>query len=158
MTLEGAPGLNARLEALRSGKATKTILGQFGLLAVRFAKAKVPRKTGNLGRTIRVGNVDVTRQSVSVLAGGERDVGYAAHVEFGTKSHPIVPVRARVLAWGGARRLSGNLRSGASATSFAMSVNHPGTQPKPYLVPGAQQALQDVGLADAVIDVWNSAA
>ena len=156
--LEGDEDLNRRFNALRSGKAEKKILSQFGLLGVRFAKADVPRKTGNLGRTIRVGDIDVRRQSVSILAGGRRNVGYAAAVEFGSKSHIIVPKRAKVLAWGGARRLSGNLRAGAKPTSFARKVHHPGTSAKPYLVPGAKRALREVDKAAAVITTWNGAA
>ena len=158
MTLQGADDLNARLEALRTGKANKLILGQFGLLAVKNAKERVPRKTGNLGRTIRVGNIDVARQTITITAGGDRNVGYARYVEEGTRAHIIVPVRRKALAWGGARRLSGNLRKGAKATNFAKRVHHPGTRAQPFLVPGAKQALADVGLADAVITVWNSAA
>lgn len=158
MSLEGADSLNKRFEALRNGTADKRLLGQFGLLAVQFAKDMVPRKTGNLGRTIRVSNVDVARQSVSVVAGGQRNVGYAAMVEFGTRPHLIVPVRARVLAWGGPRRLSGNLRSGARATSFAKRVHHPGTRPKPYLVPAGEKALREVDKAAAIIQTWNNAA
>ena len=156
--IDGDEALHKRLEALRNGSATNRILGEFGLLAVKFAKDMVPRKTGNLGRTIRVEGVDAARQSVTVKAGGSRNVGYAAHVEFGTRPHLIVPVRARVLAWGGARRLSGNLRSGASPTNFARRVNHPGTAPRPYLVPGSKKALAEVGLAEAVIETWNQAA
>jgi hypothetical protein len=156
--LVGDEALQRRFAALKSGKANKLILGQFGQLAVQFAKAKVPRKTGNLGRTIRVGPVSVDAQSVQVLAGGSREVGYAAYVEFGTGPHLIVPVNAKVLAWGGNRRLSGNLRSGAGATGFAMRVNHPGSKAKPYLVPGAEEALERVGLANAVIQTWNEAA
>ena len=156
--LKGDEELHRRLEALRTHKADKKILGQWAALAVRFAKAEVPRKTGNLGRTIRIESVDPNRQQAKVSAGGSRDVGYAAYVEFGTRSHIIVPRRAKVLAWGGARRLSGNLRAGASATSFARRVNHPGTKPHPYLEPGAKKALREVGLADGVIATWNEAA
>jgi hypothetical protein len=156
--LQGADDLMARFEALRTGKAGRQVLGRFGLLAVQRAKERVPRKTGNLDRTIRVSEVDETAQRVRVAAGGVRDVGYARHVEFGTRPHVILPRSKKALAWGGARRLSGSLRRGASATSFARRVNHPGTRARPYLVPGAQQALREVGLSDAVVSVWNEAA
>lgn len=158
VTVTGADDLQKRIAALRSGKANKLILGQFGLLGVRFARDKVHRRTGNLGRTIRVGDIDVAGQSVTIVAGGQRNVGYAAAEELGSRPHIIVPVRAKALAWGGPRRLSGSLRKGAKATNFAKRVRHPGTKPHPYLVPGAQQALAEVGKADAVIRVWNEAA
>lgn len=156
--VEGADALYRRFEALRQGKAERMILGQFGLLAVGYAKAKAPRKTGNLRRTIRVESVDEREQTVRVVAGGSREVGYAAMVEFGTRPHVIVPRRRKALAWGGARRLSGSLRKGASPTRFARRVRHPGTPARPYLVPGAEQALREVGLADAVVRAWDDAA
>lgn len=153
--VRGAEGLKARLDALRAGGERRKMMRLLGLAAVDEAKQLVPRKTGNLGRTIRVGTA--TDRSVEVIAGGQREVGYAAHVEFGTGPHVIVPRTARVLAWGGSRRLSGNLRSGSMPTNFAMRVNHPGTAPKPYLVPGAEKALERGGLKDAVIKTWNEA-
>lgn len=177
--LGGYEELSARFSALRDGTATRQVLGQFGLLAVQRAKERVPRKTGNLDRTIRVAEIDVQAQRVRVVAGGtgrrganqygsyaSGAVGYAAYVEFGTRPHVIEPRPGRrgrngrpaALAWGGARRLSGSLRSGARPTSFARRVNHPGTRARPYLRPGAQQALSDVGLADIVVQVWNEAA
>lgn len=156
--LQGADALMRRFEALRTGKAERKVLGQFGLLAVQRASERVPRRTGNLARTIRVAEVDEARQSVRVTAGGTRLVGYAADVEFGTRPHVIVPRTRKALAWGGARRLSGSLRRGSKATNFARRVNHPGTRARPYLRPGAEQALREVGLADVVISVWNEAA
>lgn len=156
--LQGSAELMRRFEALRTGKANRAILGQFGTLAVQYARGLVPQKTRNLHRTIRVGDIDVAGQSVQVIAGGRRSVGYAAHVEFGTRPHIIRPKRpGGVLAWGGQRRLSGSLRRGSKPTRFARFVNHPGTRPKPYLVPGAKRALGEVGLADRVIETWNRA-
>lgn len=156
--LQGYEDLSARFSALRDGTADRQVLGRFGLLAVQRAQERVPRRTGNLARTIRVAEVDVAEQRVRVVAGGTDAVGYAADVENGTRPHVIVPRRRRALAWGGARRLSGSLRRGASPTNFARRVNHPGTRPRPYLRPGAEQALREVGLGDAVIAVWNEAA
>lgn len=158
MEVKGAAALDARFEALRTGKATRLVLGRFGLLTVQYAKELVPRRTGMLHRTIRLGPVDETRQSVSVIAGGTRSVGYAEAVERGTRPHVILPRKKKALAWGGARRLSGSLRSGARPTNFARRVNHPGTKARPYLRPGAERALRDVGLADQVVLTWNRAA
>lgn len=158
MEVIGAKELQRRLAALEKGTADNQILGQWAALGVRFAKDEVRRKTGNLGRTIRIDSVDARRQSARIIAGGSRNVGYAAYVEFGTGAHIIVPRRAKVLAWGGARRLSGNLRSGARPTSFARRVRHPGTRANPYLVPGAKKALAEVDKARAVIKTWNDAA
>lgn len=151
--LTGAKELQARLAAISD---TKQILGIISLRAVAEAKALVPRRTGNLGRTIRLGRVDA--DSAEVLAGGKLKVGYAAAVEFGTKPHVIRPRRAKVLAWGGPRTLAGGLRKGGRATHFAGRVNHPGTRAKPYLVPGIRKALRDAGLKVHIRDAWNRAA
>ena len=145
-----------RLKALAAANFRKDILARVGMLAVHEAKALVPRKTGNLDRTIRLGPHDDER--ALIYAGGMRDVGYAAYVEFGTGPHVIVPRKAKVLAWVGNRRLSGTLRKGAKAEFFAMRVNHPGTRPKPYLVPGAKAALRKAGMRDDIVKAWNDAA
>jgi hypothetical protein len=148
--------LSPRLRALGSAEMRRSILGRIGMLAVREAKNLVPRKTGNLDRSIRLGTHD--DKHVQILAGGIGQVGYAAAVEFGSRPHVIVPKRARVLAWGGQRRLSGTLRSGAKPEFFAMRVNHPGARAKPYLVPGAKAAMRKGGLRDGLVKAWNDAA
>jgi len=152
-TLQGGPELQRRLTAI--GEAPKDILRNVGLHAVREAKILVPRRTGNLGRTIRIGTL--TPSYVEVQAGGTSQVGYAAAVEFGSRAHVIVPRQASVLAWGGERTLGGRLRAGSRPTHFARRVNHPGTRAKPFLIPGLQKALQLVGLGD-LVKRWNGAA
>jgi hypothetical protein len=151
--LKGGPQLQRRLVAI--GKAPREILREVGIRGVAESKALVPRRTGNLGRTIRLGALTPT--SVEIHAGGTLQVGYAAAVEFGTRPHVIVPRKARVLAWGGARTLGGRLRAGATATSFAARVNHPGSKAHPYLRPGLAKALDLVGLG-GIVRAWNDAA
>lgn len=151
--MHGVDQLQARLRAMQNSKAQ---LGLVALAAVQEAKGLVPRRTGNLARTIRVGRV--TDDSAEVLAGGKNAVGYAAAVEFGTKPHLIVPRRAKVLAWGGQRTLGGRLRSGGRATNFARRVRHPGTKAKPYLRPGIERALTRAGILARITDSWNRAA
>lgn len=151
VSVEGFGDLQKRLAAISSKNQFEGILRDLGRAAVREAKILVPRKTGNLGRSIRVGRVSGSSVRIQAMA------GYAAFVELGTRPHTIRPVNARVLAWGGARRLSGSLRSGSKPTNFAMVVHHPGTRPQPYLLPGAQRAVAGVGVA-ALVRAWNSAA
>lgn len=153
IALTGADELQRRLAAISD---TRQMVGLIGLRAVAEAKGLVPRRTGNLARTIRLGRV--TDDYAEVLAGGQSKVGYAAAVEFGTKAHIIRPRRAKALAWGGARTLSGRLRKGARPEFFARSVRHPGTTAKPYLVPGIRKALRDAGLKVQIVDAWNRAA
>lgn len=152
MSIDGMDQLRRRFEAITDHRQ---LLGTLGLLAVSYAKEIVPRQTGNLGRTIRLGQV--TEDSAQILAGGQDGVGYAQAVEFGSKAHVIVPRRRKALAWGGNRRLSGNLRSGSKPEFFAKRVNHPGTQPKPYLRPAAEKAVADAGVS-VIVKAWNEAA
>ena len=164
--LEGSADLQKKLIALQNGTANERILRLLGNEVVSRAKQNVPQKTRNLHRTIRVDEVDERTQTVRVVAGSTNGkVGYAQYVEFGTKPHVIVPKPGRkgrngrpaALAWGGARRLSGNLRSGSRPTNFAYRVNHPGTRPRPYLIPAAQETLRSVRLAPELVKVWNDA-
>ena len=150
--IQGSRELQARLRAIAN---TKPMMTKIAIASVSSAKALVPRKTGNLARTIRIGVV--TDHSLEIVAGGRRDVGYAAAVEFGTKAHTIVPRKAKVLAWGGGRTLGGRLRSGSRPTNFARKVRHPGSRAKPYLVPGLEFGVAR-GAVDAITDAWNKGA
>lgn len=150
--IQGMTELQKRFAAIADHRE---MLGKMAILAVSYAKQNVHRKTGNLGRTIRVGTI--TDDSAQILAGGVGGVGYAQAEEFGTRPHTIVPKRRKALAWGGARRLSGSLRSGARATSFATKVEHPGTQPHPFLKPAAEKAVEDSGV-ELIVRAWNEAA
>lgn len=147
----GSRELHNRLRALGEMKPTLT---KVGLLSVAEAKRLVPRRTGNLGRTIRIDSV--SDRHVDVAAGGRLSVGYAAAVEFGTRPHTIVPKRAKALAWGGPRTLGGRLRSGGKPQFFAKRVHHPGSRAKPYLIPGLREGVKAV--TGFVIDAWNRGA
>jgi hypothetical protein len=151
--LQGYEGLRKRFAAIQDNRK---LLGQLAGLAVAEAAKLAPVKTGNLRRSIRIGTV--SESSASIIAGGRGGVGYAAIVERGSRPHVIVPRNRKVLAWGGNRRLSGSLRTGARATNFARRVNHPGTRAKPYLLPGAQAAASKAGFAQQLIKTWNEAA
>lgn len=151
--IQGMTALQRRFAAISD---TRQLLGQVALLGVREAKALVPYKTHNLQHTIRPGII--TAVSGQIMAGGKDGVGYAQAVEFGTRAHVIVPRNRKALAWGGDRRLSGSLRTGAKATNFATRVNHPGSRPKPYLIPGAKQGVEKAGLAKRIITAWDGAA
>jgi hypothetical protein len=145
--VQGTDQLLARLTALGKTEGTLKVLQ---LKTVREAKLIVHRKTGHLGRSIVPGTV--TRDHATV----EARTPYAATVELGSKPHIIRPKKAKVLAWGGTRRLSGTLATGSAPTHFARLVHHPGTKPYPYLIPAAKKAL--AGFKDAVVKLWNEAA
>lgn len=107
----------------------------------------VPWRTGNLLQSFRF-------RSTATQARWFPTARYAPFVEFGTKPHTIVPVNARVLAWGGGRSAgryvtasSGRqyFRQGAVGTaSFAMRVNHPGTKPKPFMKKIVEKSAAEV--------------
>lgn len=148
--IKGIPQLRARLKALTPDKGLMTRLA---LSAVREQKLLVPRKTGNLGRSIRLGSV------TSKMAETVATANYAAFVERGTRPHEIRPRKRKALrfATGGSARLSGSPRTGGQVR-FAKRVQHPGTKAKPYMLPGAQKALRKAGLRDVIVEAWNDAA
>ena len=161
--LVGYEALTARITAVSNadGRVGDRMLRTWQLGTIRRAKLAVPRKTGNLGRTIHAGAID-GRRGATVLVSAE----YASAVELGTRAHEIRPRPGRIgrngrpaaLAWGGARRLTGTLRSGASPEHFARSVQHPGTRPRPFLRPAAIEALEFLKLEDEYVVAWNAAA
>lgn len=166
--LEGSRDLRDKLIALQNGTASRAVLMMLGTEVVSLAKRKVPRKTGNLDRTIRVDDVSADDQSLRVVAGSSNGrVGYAQYVEFGTgiygpKRRPIVPIRAKALrfpAAGAQTRLSGNLTAAQQRAGggyvFRKSVR--GRRATPFLYPAAEEAARNVGLAPAIIKVWNEA-
>lgn len=150
--VQGQAELDKRLAAITD---TRKLLGQLVLMAVALAKQTVRRKTGNLGRTIRPGQI--TDRDAEIIAGGQLGVGYAGVVEYGSKPHLIVPRYASTLRIPvGATRLSGNARSGAPVI-FRKRVNHPGTKPYPYLMPAAQQVTERYA-GGLIVKAWNEAA
>ena len=153
--LEGAHALQARIKAVGNvdGRVGSRLLRGWQMQTVYLAKKLVPVKTRNLSRTIHPGRLD-GHEGATVVA----SAAYARYVEEGTRPHIIKPVRARVLAWGGARRLTGSLRTGARPTAFARIVHHPGSRPKPFLRPAAVQAMQELKMTDTFVVAWNEAA
>lgn len=147
-SVKGMRELQARLRAIGDTKADMRAL-QFS--TIHEAQALVHRKTGTLQRRIVPGPVSDTSAVI------EARTPYAASLEFGAKPHVIVPKRAKVLAWGGDRRLSGRLRSGSAPDHFARKVSHPGNRPYPYLVPGAKRALEKAGILAGIVTRWNKA-
>ena len=149
-SISGIPQLRARITAITPNAA---LMRTIALSAVREQKILVPRKTGNLGRSIHLGAVTPSRAETIASA------SYAAYVETGTRPHVIRPKNRKALRWAasGDARLSGSPRSGGRVR-FAKRVNHPGTRAKPFMVPGAKKAVEAVGLKATVESAWNSAA
>ena len=87
-TVVGLSKLDARLNAISGMKVGSPILKRLALSTVREAKLLVPRRTGNLGRSIHVASVSATEAQVAASA------NYAAYVEYGTRAHDITPKAA----------------------------------------------------------------
>lgn len=160
--LQGYSALVARINAVAESPVTRQRIGRrWQVATVRGAKIRVPRRTSNLGRTIHAGDATDERATVLVSA------GYAAAVELGRRAVTIFPRPGRIgangrpaaLAWGGDRRLSGSLRTGARPTNFARVVHQPARAGRPFLRPAAIEALeQQAELVDVYVDAWNGAA
>ena len=135
---KGLKELRRRVDALDD-------LGPFmrdlALVATAEQKRLAPVKTGNLRRSINVGRV--TNTSAETIARAE----YAAYVEYGTRPHEIRPRNRRVLRW-----KKGN------TYVYARRVNHPGTRAQPYMIPGAQRAINSAQIRERIIALWNNAA
>jgi hypothetical protein len=156
--LKGYSQLQARLKAV--GSSGTGMMQMLGLSVVREAKLIVPRKTGNLGRSIHLRSHSATQATV------EASANYAAFVEFGTRAHEITPRVKLALAWapgvagGKFRRLTGSTRRGVGSgdMTFAKRVSHPGTKANPFLEDGAKKAVAGSGLKDIIVKAWNGAA
>jgi hypothetical protein len=149
IVIQGYAALQERFKRL--GHVDEKLLRLIGDAAVYEAKLRVPRRTGNLGRSI--GRTTVGTTSVRIAA----RANYAGFVEFGTRAHEITPRAKRALAWagGGGARLTGSPRKGAAMT-FAMRVHHPGTKPHPYLLPGARAAIERSNLKGVIFEAWDN--
>ena len=92
---------------------------------VRKAKGKVPVDTSTLQGSIQMRPAQMRGDDVVGLW-GSFNVAYALAVEEGSRPHVIRPKTAKALWWPG-------------ADHPVMSVNHPGTRARPYLVPAADE-------------------
>lgn len=154
MTLQGAPGLQRRLEAIRSAQGQRAMMDMLGRAVANKAIKNAHRRTGNLARSIKVENVSSDHVTIAAQA------GYAAAEEYGTRPHIIRPRRARALRFAASaagQRLSGSPRRGA-AVVYARFVRHPGTKPHPFMWPAARDTIRDSGLVTgSIVERWNRA-
>lgn len=154
--VHGVPQLQARLRAI---KPSVEMNRQIALAVVGEQKREAPVRTGNLRRSIRVGTIS-QRVAQTVATGN-----YAAHVEYGTAPHDIVPRNRKALrfaAIGVATRATGSPTVGAvragGAYTFARRVRHPGTRANPFMARGAEAAKRAGIVKDYIIKAWNRAA
>lgn len=115
MTIRIDPSARARVDA-----ATDRWLDLLGAQILADAQHLVHKKTGRLRDSLRAEVHD------KVLRVGSLDCNYATDVEMGTAPHVITPRNKKALYWPG-------------AAHPVARVNHPGTQPAPYLRPALFQ-------------------
>jgi len=139
VTLQGAPQLLARLEAL--GNVAAPLAHALGEETVRFAQQRVPVRTGRTRASIRLGQVS---------SKGAQIIGSAIAVilDRGAREHDIFPRAASILRFQG--------RGGG--TIFAPQVHKPRQEGTHYLERSAEDAARSAHTADVVIKAWNDAA
>ena len=143
--LQGGTALRHRLDAIRR-VGSVGVMRDIGEDVVTSARQLVPRKTGALSASIRVGAVQP--RSVEVLAGGGK-VQYAAAQEFGARPHVIRARRKRNLVFWWEK--AGLLFRGPA-------VLHPGNPARPYFRPAVEGTGIVYRLKTEVINLWNAAA
>lgn len=94
----------------------------------RIAQSTAPVAEGTLRDSIRSERYATMRSAWIVVA----DTPYAAAVSLGTKPHEIVPNKAKVLRF----------PTKGGTVVYTTRVNHPGTQPNPYLTNALRLAVR----------------
>lgn len=157
-TVQGVDALQRRLKAVGE---PKPLLRALQLAVISEAQKLVPRKTGNLQRSIVPGEITDTSARVVVNA------KYGLYVEKGTGVHGPKKRRiepGKVMHWqGGGKakvRLSGRsrVRRGQSLGDDVFATSTQGAKAQPFLEPGAKKAVEASGVADIIIEQWNGAA
>jgi hypothetical protein len=164
--VDGTADLLRRLAAV--GRTPDHLLDHWVPMTVKFAKQNISphNKTKMTSRSIVPGRR--SKHEAEVKASGA-----AVFLEEGTRPHEIKPRNGKVLAWpakGTKRTLSGRAaRSGSAfnrkagkfrkgAFVYARAVHHPGTKPSPFLMPAAEEALENYKWDAMVAKDWNGAA
>ncbi|GAA2860106.1 HK97-gp10 family putative phage morphogenesis protein [Nonomuraea rubra] len=110
--------------APRTEALTRTVVKKIGHDTVTLGQNKAPVDTGNLKNSIGVDPID---DWMGFEAGPT--AAYGADVEYGTEPHEIKARNAGALFWEGAEHP-------------VKSIQHPGTDPQPYMRPAFDQATE----------------
>ena len=130
MQIIGTQELALKLNLIKgiTRKAVKLGLNEGGRVIQNAAKENIRKnKTIKTGTMLRSIDVRPVNNELAVLIGSDiSDPPYPTFIEFGTPPHVIKVKSASVLTDG-----KGNF--------FGTKVNHPGTQPKPFLRPALDE-------------------
>jgi hypothetical protein len=114
------------------GAILQTRMRQIIRLVAADARTNAPVDTGRMAQAIK--------EDPILALGPFRDIGgvtshapYSRFVHQGTRPHVIRPRNAAALRF-----------PVGSRTVFAMSVNHPGTRPRPFLTNAVARVLRDL--------------
>jgi HK97 gp10 family phage protein len=128
--------------AQQSQVTTQQVLIQASNHILAEMEARVPVKTGKLKGSLRI---QVHTDTV-IIGPNENQAPYAGYVEFGTKPHVIKPksVHGVLVFYIGGKKI------------VTRKVNHPGTQPQPYVQPAFEAWVDSLGTmaAEANVQVW----
>lgn len=122
LQIQGLDQLQAKLAKISGGFNSYLQQAMFNVCTIIANDAKAIKagsfknQTGNLRRSIKVGDVSPTRGVVYT------DQEYAAYVEMGTQPYTMYPKSKKALWWPG-------------APHPMRSVNRPGNKPYPYMEP-----------------------
>lgn len=129
---------NAQMRAVLTGKSSAAVQLVQKAQRQTLTRAKVTSpvdsgmlRNSHVAEPIKVSGDKVTTE-ISVEGGAKQD--YAMYVHEGTKPHVIKPRRKKVLSW-----------KGAEGRVFATAVNHPGTEPRPWLRNALQSTAPKLG-------------
>ncbi len=124
------------LVELKLRKASTFFMQKISEFALEEMRRRAPERTGRLKRSIRLQPAPV---------GGTAVIGptvpYAVFVEYGTRPHEILPVRAQALRF----EVEGRV-------VYAKSVRHPGTKPQ-FFIRGTAEAVQK-NISRIWLDSW----
>jgi len=143
MTSVGSADISRLTEALeaaskQSGTTTQQVLIQASNQILAEMEALVPVKTGKLRRSLSI----KVESSKVIIGPNETQAPYAGYVEFGTRPHEILPKKGKYLVFTvGGKKV------------FATKVNHPGTQPQPYVKPAFEKWVDSLGTMAAEANV-----
>ena|SRR5690625_5053246 len=129
---------NAQMRAVLTGKSSAAVQLVQKAQRQTLTRAKITSpvdsgmlRNSHVAEPIKVSGDKVTTE-ISVEGGAKQD--YAMYVHEGTKPHVIKPRRKKALSW-----------KGPEGRVFATAVNHPGTEPRPWLRNALQSTAPKLG-------------
>lgn len=133
---------NGKVDRARLENSMMSALVAIGDYVVTHARRNAPKKSGNLADNISAEIPRVDGGGVFSISIGTGDVPYAMAIEFGSGIHkpgggekyPILPVRAKALAFVWKNHPPG-MEPAADGKFYFKKVMHPGVRAQPYLRP-----------------------